>query len=185
MRRKTWLYLSLGCLGISVVSLFLSVISYTDSHGVRHAFNILNLILHPEAFYNNVSSEYTGELFRSVSAQAGIIVIAAVAVVALLALACAITGMLLMNRQRPTSGSFVLALIGLIGTALPAIVILVLLMMSGRFFLGSLRAGLYAMVTPMAMVLSIITVSMKHNRTKAQLRAWQKARGYLRLGGDL
>lgn len=185
MTKKNWLYLSLGCLAVSVISLFMSVISYTNSRGDTKSYNIFNMIVDPNSFTEHVSREYNGNLFQSIYAEAENAMIIVFAIIGVAAIVCAIAGVLLMAKQRPTNGSFALALIGLVGTALPALIILIMLLMSQNYFAGTIRAGLYEIITPLAMVFSIITVTMKHNRSKAQIEAWKRAEGYLRRGGDL
>ena len=185
MKKRNWLYLSLGCLGISILSLFLSIISYTNSSGITKSYNIFNMISDPNSFTMHVSREYSGNMFQDIYAEAENFLIIIFAVIGVAAIVCAIAGVLLMAKQRPTNGSFILAVIGLVGTALPAISILIMLLMSKNYFSGTIRAGLYVIITPLAMIFSIITVTMKHNRSKAQIEAWKRAEGYLRRGSDL
>ena len=185
MRKRSWMYLSLLCLVISILSLFLSVLSYTNGVGVKHSYNLIDLISDPDSFGRFVSSEYQGELFQSIDLDEESVMIILFAIVGIAALVCAIIGVVRMGRQRPTRGSFILALIGLIGTALPALTILILLGLSRNYFQGSINAGLYVIITPIAMICSVITVSLKHNRNKKQMEARDRVKDYLRLAGDL
>lgn len=185
MKKKGWIFLSLGCLAISILSLFLNVLSYTNAAGETKSYNFIILISDPAGFTYHVSTEYEGEIFQNIYAETENVLIIGFALVGLVALICAVLGVMRMSKQRPPAGSFVLALIGLIGTALPAVSILILLIMSQDYFAGTLRAGLYVIITPIAMILSVITVSMKHNRTKKQMEARKRVESYLRLAGDL
>lgn len=185
MRKKGWMFLSLGCLAISILSLFLNILSYTNAAGVTKSYNFLNLVSDPAGFTYHVSTEYEGTLFENMYAETENMIIICVAAIGLAALICAVLGVLYMSRQRPSSGAFFLALLGLLGTALPAVSILVLLIAAQNHFAGTLKAGLYIVITPLAMILSVITVSMKHNRTKKQMEARKRVEDYLRLAGDL
>ena len=90
-----------------------------------------------------------------------------------------------MSLQRPNTWQFVLALVGIIGTAIPAIIVIIAAPVSQQFLPGTFQFGVYPIITPIAMVLCMITVTQKHKRTQAELRAAEKAKGLIRPGGDL
>lgn len=184
MKKRNWMYLSLGCLAASVISLFVGVISYRNQIGIRRSYNFLDLILNPTDFGTFVSSEYTGSMFRSIYLNTENMIIISLAMVGIGALVCAIIGVMRMSRQRATEGSFILSVVGLAGTALPAISIIMLLLLSADYFPGTISAGPYVVITPIAMVCSIITVTLKHNRNKQQLEARKRVEKYLRIPND-
>ena len=90
-----------------------------------------------------------------------------------------------MSRQRPNKGSFVLSLVGIIGTAIPSIIVMIAAPVSRQYLPGFFQVGVYPIITPIAMALCIVTVTRKHKKTQAEIQAAEKAKGLLRPGGDL
>lgn len=184
MKKKGWMYLSLACLVVSILSMFLGIISYTNVRGHHVSYNLLDFLFHPDSFTWHVSAEYTGNFFAFIDAGSEAVLIILLTMIGVTALVCSFIGLTQMSKQRPAKSAFLFALIGLI-TAIPALVILTILIMSQNFFMGTIGVGPYVIITPVAMVLSIITVSKKHNRTKKQMDARRRVEEYLRPAGDL
>ena len=107
------------------------------------------------------------------------------AVLAVLAIILAFIGVITMSLQRPNTWQFVMALVGIIGTALPAIIVIIAAPVSQRYLPGTFSFGVYPIITPIAMILCMITVTKKHKKTQAEIRAAEKAKGLIRPGGDL
>ena len=88
------------------------------------------------------------------------------------------------------SGAFVVRIDQTVVTVLvvatiPSILVFLAEILSKNYFPGIFRCGVYPIITPVAMVLFMITVTGKHKLTQAQLRAAEKAKGLIRPGGDL
>lgn len=121
MRKKNWwVVASAGGIALSVLSLFLPVLSYTTAKGTAHSYNIVNLVTDPESFVRVVFDEYTGTLWIDSSMRTSIGRVILVAAVGVIALVLAATGIVTLSQQRRNVGPFVLAVLGLVGTALPA-----------------------------------------------------------------
>ncbi len=78
-----------------------------------------------------------------------------------------------------------MALVGISGTAIPAIIVLIAAPVSQQYLPGTFQCGVYPIITPIAMVLCMITVTKKYKRALAEIRAAEKAKGLIRPGGDL
>ena len=181
MRRTGWLAISLGCLVISIVSLFTTVISYTDGDGGVTKYNIVDLI-GSERFTREVLADYRGTLFWGVSTK----LVLVFSIIGSLAILFAIVGILTMTKQGRDIGPFLLAVIGTIGTAIPSFVILLVIILSrAHFFVGTISAGLYPIITPIAMISCLITVTWKRRRTLEEIEAYEKAQGLIFKAGDI
>lgn len=179
MKRSTWLTLTLLCLVLSVASMFLPVLTYQFENGYSIAFNVLKFLEPKELF--QVLSEYTGSYV--VAFQEGLVTF--LAVVAILAILSAFFGVITMSMQRPNFWQFVLALVGLIGTLIPSLLVYLAAILSVNYFPGTFTLGVYPIITPIAMGVCIYMVTRKHKLTQAQIEAEKRAAQYLRVAGDL
>lgn len=180
MKKNGWLALSLACLTVSVLSLFTTVVAYTDIHGIVTTYNVIDLLGYKD-FAEQVMFHYTGTLFLSVQ-DSMVIVITAIGVAAIL---LALVGVVTMSLQRRNRWPFVLALLGIVGTAIPSLTILGATLLSRDYFNGTISGGIYPIVTPIAMVVCLITVTRKRKRTLEELLAAERAEGLIRRAGDL
>lgn len=175
-----WLLPVLTCIVASVASVFLPVLTYIYPNGQTVAFNLFSFtepsqdLLDILASYNGPYEMYIDKIWLTI-----------LAVLAVLAIIAAFIGVITMSLQRPNTWQFVLALVGIIGTAIPAIIVIIAAPVSQQFLPGTFQFGVYPIITPIAMVLCMITVTKKHKRTQAELRAAEKAKGLIRPGGDL
>ena len=175
-----WLLPVLTCIVASITSVFLPVLTYIYPNGRKVAFNLFGFtepsqdLLDILASYNGPYEMYIPEIWLTI-----------LAVLAVLAIIAAFVGVITMSLQRPNTWQFVLALVGIIGTAIPAIIVIIAAPVSQQFLPGIFRFGVYPIITPIAMVMCMITVTKKHKRTQAELRAAEKAKGLIRPGGDL
>lgn len=176
----TWLLPVLIMLVASVASMFLPVLTYAYPTGDLERFNVISFVQPPDSLMW-ILGDYSGSFVIDVNET--VIVIAAI--VAVLAIIAAFTGVITMSLQRQNTWQFVLALVGIIGTALPSVLIFLAVLLSKNYFPGTFRLGVYPIITPIAMVLCMITVTRKHKRTQAELQAMEKAKGLIRPGGDL
>lgn len=173
-----WLLPVLICLIASVASVFLPVLTYEHPTGEEVSLNIFSFIEPVEL--SEILSTYSGTFVKVDSIVAVILAIAAV-----LAIVAAFVGVVTMSLQHPNTWQFVLALIGIIGTAIPSVLVFLVVILSKNYFPGNFRFGVYPVITPIAMVLCMITVTKKHKKTQAEIRAAEKAKGLIRRGGDL
>lgn len=178
--RLRWLLPALICVAASVASLFLPVLTYLYPKGRRESFNVLSFA-EPSRELTDILSDYSGP-FRIEVDKSWSTVLAVLAVLAILA---AFIGVITMSRQRPNTWQFVLALVGIIGTAIPALLVIVAAPISQRYLPGTFRFGLYPIITPIAMIVCLIMVTHRHRVVRKEMRAAEKARGLIFRGGDL
>ena len=174
-----WLLPVLTCIVASVASIFRPVLTYQYPQGQKSNFNIFNLIEPIEL--SAILSTYTGSFVVRINRT----VVTILVVCAVMAIVAAFVGVITMSLQRPNTWQFVLALVGIIGTAIPSVLIFLAVLLSGKYFPGTFSCGVYPIITPVAMALCMITVTKKHKKTQAELRAAEKAKGLIRPGGDL
>ncbi len=179
MKKDLWLYIVLLCIIASVLTLFLPVVTYVYPDGKEVSFNVLNFLEPTEL--SRVLRCYTGTFRLHIDKS----VVTGLGIMAVAAIASALTGVITMSRQRPNRWQFVMALIGIIGTAIPSVLILVMVIVSVNYFPGNFYPGVYPVVTPITMVICMITVTRKHKMTQAQLRAVEASKGLIYRGGDL
>lgn len=174
-----WLLPVLTCIIASVASVFLPVLTYKYPKGWSMSFNIFDF-LEPGKLAK-VLSTYTGAFSMDIDP----VVVTILAIAAVLAIVAAFVGVITMSMQRPNTWQFVLALIGIIGTAIPSVLVFLAVILSKNYFPGTFSFGVYPIITPIAMVLCLITVTQKHRKTQAERLAAEKAKGLIRPGGDL
>ena len=179
MKRSTWLTLTLMCLVLSVASMFVPVLTYTFKNGTIEVFNVLGFLDPEKLLY--ILSDYTGSFV--VEIPGGLVIF--LAVLAILSIVAAFIGVITMSVQRPNRWQFVLAMVGLIGTLIPSLLIYLAAILSVNYFPGSFTFGVYPIVTPIAMGICIVMVTRKHKRTQAQIEAEKRAAQYWKTGGDL
>lgn len=187
-RNKNWMMISIGALVLSLLSLFLPVINYTANEGndvgSMYSFNLVHL-MDGESFVKHVLSEYRGSFLHGMSAETANIVIGLLCIVGAAAIVLSFVGLRSMAKQYESAWPFRLTLAGIICTVIPAVVILVAVLMSGDEFYGTMRVGTYAYITPIAMVVSCVTVAKRHKLTQEELRIQKAASAYIRPAGDL
>lgn len=182
MKRMGWMILSLLCLIASVASLFFSIITYSVG-GREYSYNLVDLIRYDD-FAKEVLGDYTGTLFMVMegSEEKLLLILAAIGIGAIL---LAAVGIITMQVQRRNIFSFILALLGLVGTLIPASAILLAVVMSQDYFVGTVSSGAYPMVTLVAMICCIITVTWKYHRSRDERKAMRAAQQLIRRAGDL
>lgn len=175
-----WLLPVLTCIIASVASVFLPVLTYIYPNGNQVEFNLFDFTgQSPELL--DILASYRGP-FQIYIPKIWLTILAILAVLAIIA---AFIGVITMSLQRPNTWQFVLALVGIIGTAIPAIIVIIAVPVSQRYLPGIFRFGVYPLITPVAMAMCMVTVTKKHKITQAELRAAERAKGLIRPGGDL
>lgn len=180
MENTKWFYAAISCIGISVLSLFTSIISYTGLEGITHHYSILGL-LQGNDFSDTVLTQYYGPvLWHMVGSTITILSIIFIA-----SLICAVVGLFTLRAQRPNKWNFRLTIIGLIGTTFPSFLVILAVILSGNYFYGSIMCGISPIITPIAMAFCIRVVIRRRNKVLEQLQAEMKAKGLIWNAGDL
>lgn len=184
-KKRNWMYTSICSLVLSIVSLLMPVISY-ESGRTRaiSRYNIFKLI-DSEELNRKVFSEYNGEFLSGMSDSAVSFWVFVLCLIGVGAIVLAFVGIKSMEKQYESSKPFKLAICGLIGTALPSLVLLILYLFSKSQYSGTMHLGAYIIVTPIAMVIACMTVTSKYRLNKEEARIQAEARAYIRPAGDL
>ncbi len=178
-RNIQWLIPVLICLVVSVMTLFLPIFTYTCGDTVID-FDIRFIIEKPH-WLRIVLSSYSGPFVMDISPQWAIPLI----VMAVGAIIAAFVGVITMSSQRPNTWQFILALVGIVGTMIPSVLVFLMTILSKNYFTGSFSPGVYPILTPITMVLCLITVTRRHKRTRAEFQAIERAKHLMRPAGDL
>lgn len=182
MKKKkgnTGLWLALLWLTISIFSMFIGVVSYTTPDGVKTTYALQDLI-GGERFSREVLYQYTGGF----KVRIGTWALTLLCILAVGAILSALLGILIMSKQKPVRWPFVMTVIGVVGTAIPAILILVATVVSASSFPGRIAPGFYPIVTPIAVLLCLFLV-IKERKRIAKANAVVRANAFIRPGGDL
>lgn len=197
-KKKTWMYIAIGAIILSVVSLFLPVITYQNSNGNVYSFNILKVIFNGSDFIDYVLMDNDGSFAAKVNNPALVsllsmpsndalpkLLIALVAIIGVGAIIASFLGIRSMSKQYESAWPFRLTIIGLVLTAIPALAILILTLISKGYFANTIRLGAYVFITPLAMIAAIITVTNRHKMSLQEKQIQEEAKQYLRPAGDL
>lgn len=169
-------------IAVSVLSMFVSVIKYTKyspTGKLVHTYAIQNL-LDGTRFADEVLSEYTGY-----TVYIGKWFITALCVLGVAAICAALIGIVILSKQRPVKWPYVMTVFGLIGTAVPSIVIFIGVLLSVNYYPGTISCGFYPIVTPIAMIICLITVWRERRRVIAARAAAEKASSLIHMAGNL
>ena len=160
--------------------MFAPIIVFVDDYRKQFTYNIIDFLIYKQ-FAQKVMANYTGEWFRNIE-DSRIIVLAIIGIVAIL---FAVIGIFSMSLQRRNRWPFVMALLGLIGTAIPSLTIIAAVFASKQYFNGTIWCGIYPLLTPVAMIICLITVTWKRKRTIDEIKAAKQAEGLIHPAGDL
>lgn len=187
-KNKNWLIISLCGLALSFVTMLLPVIVYTTGSG-RDAGKVYSFpiykLLDGNTFVDVVLYEYRGNFLNWMDANAANLTILLLCLIGASAVLLSLIGLKSMSKQYESAWPFVLTLGGIICTVIPAVALLIAVLMSGNAFDGTVKAGVYAYVTPLAMLMSCITVIKRHRLTSKERELQKAAEMYIRPAGDL
>lgn len=184
MNKNGWYVLATGAIVLSLITLLLPIVSYTNAVGVTRSFNAF-AIATDSTFAPFIFNEYQGEFLYGVSY--GTITLCAVilCIIGLGAIILAFVGINSMTKQYESSKPFEYAVLGLVGTAIPSIVLLALYFVSASQYPGTMTVGPYLIVTPLAMLAAIGAVTARHRVSREEAQARAAAAAYIRPAGDL
>lgn len=168
------------CLAVSILSLFTTIIGYKNGNGEYKAFSVLDLVSSGE-FEEFVGSEYTGTVYIAIQGT----VLHIFVVVGIAAIFCVVIGLATLSSQKKNVWPFIMTLIGLIGTMVPSILILVFVLALNNNYIGTLSCGVYPIITPIAMIISIIASTQMFRRNRAYVKKLKAAEGLIFHGGNL
>ena len=180
MKNKAWFYVAIGCIMISIASMFASIIVYINQVGNRSSYNIISL-LEGDDFSNHVLAKYTGPVLLRMPGN----IVTLFAVIGIISIICAVVGLFTLRVQYPNKWQFVLTIVGLIGTLIPSGLILFGVIVSNEYFPGELRCGLYPIITPIAMAISVAAVLRRRDKVKRMNLERLASQGMIRKAGDL
>ena len=111
--------------------------------------------------------------------------VAALAVLAIAAVVCALAGLALIGTQYPQRWQFRLTFAGLAGTAAPSLLILLGVFLSEDYFRGTLSCGAAPVITPLAMLICILAVAQWQNAAQKAVIDELIAEGMMSRGGEI
>jgi hypothetical protein len=180
MEKQNWFYLAIGGVAVSIISLFMSIITYVTSFD-KYTFNIMDFIGFNKEIDTVLAAGYRGPSTITINGWlAGILGFLAVA-----AVVCAVIGLITLREQRPNTAQFTLTIIGLIGVMIPSIVAMVVVFGYGKDYAGEISLGLAPIITPIAMFFSIMAVIRRKNKVAEEIQNELRAKGLIHEAGDL
>ena len=180
-KKNLWIIIAMGGIVLSILSLFLPVIVYINGRGTRYSYNIVSILSDLDGFIDNVFSEYSGSFLHGISVSAASFNAAALSIIGVIAIILAFVGIITMSQQYTNTRAFILSICGLIGTAIPAVTLLTLVLMSQKYFPGKISAGAYMFITPLAMIAACRAVTYKRKISLEEEKGLQ----YLKVPTDI
>lgn len=184
MNKKTWFNIAIGYVCFSIISLFLPIITYIPADfyiDTKIKFSIVDLIGGSEVVDYLLTDQYYGPVIFRITGTT----VAILAVIVILSVICAVVGLITLRAQRPNTWQFVLTIIGLVGTALPSLILIVCVIGFGQYYPGTIGIGIAPIITPIAMILCIAVVIRRKNRVAEELRKEMEQQGMIYRAGDL
>lgn len=183
--KKAWLYTAIGAITLSIVSLFLPIITYKSAWSRRTThYNILGLIDN-RALLRNVFEEYTGDLFYGMPESTMAFLVILLCLIGVGSIVVAFYAIKSMEQQYESAVPFRLAIAGLVGTAIPSLCLLILYLVSKEQYMGTMRLGAYVFITPLAMLCACLAVTSKYRMSRAEAILRAEAKAYIFPAGDL
>ena len=173
-KKMIWFIIAISCVVISILSLFMSIITYTTEDGhMKYSFSILDLIGQSSEFEKYILKEYKGPVVWDITGA----ITAVLAIFVVAGILCAIMGLITLRAQRPNTWQFILTITGLIAVAFPSIVLIVCVLGYGKYYAGTIGFGIAPIITPIAMITCIIVVVRRKNKLAEELRENLKQKG--------
>lgn len=169
-------------IAVSVLSMFISVVKYTKYYPTGKEVTVYAIqdLIDGTRFAHEVTYEYTGYVI-----PIGEWVITALCILGVVAICAALIGIVILSKQRPVKWPYVMTMIGLVGTAIPSIVILFGVLLSVNYFPGTISCGFYPIVAPIATIICLFTVWRERRRVLAAQAAAEESKELIYMAGDL
>ena len=168
-------------LAVAILSAFTTIVGYTNSSGEHRSYSIIDFLSDAEGFGFFVFNEYKGIVFAKYEPWQlfALIALGAAAIV------CAFVGLKRLSKQTDNQISYVLTIIGLIGTMAPSVIIFICIVALKDNYLGTISCGIYPIVSPIAMIVCIAAAAKMRKRNVEYRRKLKEADGLIFRGGDL
>ena len=168
-------------LAIAVLSAFTTIVSYTNGSGVHRSFSLIDFLSDAEGFGYFVFNEYLGKSYVKYKSWQLFLLIA----LGTAAIACAFVGLKRLSKQTDNQTSFILTILGLVGTMAPSVIIFICIVALKENYLGTISCGIYPIVSPIAMIVCIAAAAKMRRRNVEYRRKLKEADGLIFRGGDL
>lgn len=175
------IHVAYAALAVTILSAFTTIVGYTNSKGVHRTYNLFNFLSDAEGFGAFVFHEYAGKVYVTYDSAYLLLLIA----LGLAAVVCAFSGLRRLSKQTDNRTSFILTILGLIGTAFPSLVIFIHIVALKHNYLGTISCGIYPVVSPIAMIICIVATTQMRKRNIAYREKLNEVEGLIHRGGDL
>ena len=181
--KSSWLViLAYASLAISILSIFTTIIGYTNAAGERRTFSLIDFLASGgHDFDAFVTREYTGKILFEVD----ISIVRIFVVVGIIAIILAILGLALISKQKENIFSFIFTIFGLLGTVAPSLFILFFIVLLGNKYAGTIHCGIYPIVSPIAMAICVFATTQMFIKNIAYKQKVKAAKGLIFNAGDL
>lgn len=174
--------LAYASLIISILSAFTTIVGYKNRLGVYRSFSLIDFLSKDgNSFDSFVSKEYIGKIYWVIN----IPTIRNFVIIGILAVICAFVGLSLISKQKENTSSFILTLLGLIGTMAPAVLIFICIVILKENYLGDISFGIYPIISPIAMMVCIAAATQMHRKNNEYKKKLKEANGLIFRAGDL
>jgi hypothetical protein len=181
MDKKKFYYVAAVCLLLSFISLFLPVITYVNSAGYKLKYSIIDLVSKTKDFETMVLSRYKGPVVWNIDGKITTVLV----YIFVLALLCALVGLVTLRAQYPNTWQFILTIIGLAGVAFPSLVLMICVIGYGKYFTGKISFGPAPIITLISMIACILAVIRRKNKVAEEREKELKSKGLIKKAGDL
>ena len=186
-KRKTnkqgWFYVAMGCLAVSIIALFLPIFQY-GSGSRAMTFNIVDLIGGNEDFNKYVLTQYKGPVLWDITGGMA----AALAILAVASLLCAVIGLITLRAQHPNKKNFIITMIGFVGILIPSVTAMVVAFGLGKYYPKGFSIGIAPIIAPIAILVCIVVVIRRKSAATREMEKLQKElkeKGLFQAGGEL
>ena len=172
----------IACLGIiiSIISAFTTIIGYRNGFGEYKSFSVIDFF-NTNEFESFVMKEYTGEVYVNLNISD----VRKFAFIGIVAIVCAFCGLALLSQQKSNLLSFILTIMGLIGTMTPAVAIVICIILLRNNYIGQITCGIYPVVSIFTMIISILASTKMYRNNKKYMKKLNAAKDLFYKAGDL
>lgn len=181
--RPVWFWIALGCVLVSILSLFLPIFRYGSGRN-EVTFNIVDLVSENEEFVEKILRGYHGPMEIDITGR----MVTVMAVLAVLGLVLAIVGLVTLRAQRPRTWNFIITIIGLVVIMIPSVIAMVVVFGFGQYYADKISLGIAPILAPIALLLCIAVVVRRKRKLSKEMRKLHKeveGRQLVRKAGEL